>query len=145
MVKSTVRFSESVVEEIDTLVEEGYFESKSEFYRFASDFVLDLIVDDYRPETIDYEQIKSDVIPSGGPMPAGESDGEELPFFESLVLVRKYVLRGNMSDAEDFIDHHYSPDDRHALILEEYLEHYRSREPSEPEETARSTARNSPR
>lgn len=123
MVKSTVRFPEGVVEEIEALVEEGHFESKSEFYRFATDHMLELVLDEYDPETIDYEQIKSEVLPETPQQDIEEAT--ELPFFESLILVRKYALRGNIADAEDFIDHHYQASDRHALILEEILEQYR--------------------
>ena len=128
MVKSTVRFPESVVEEIELLVEEGHFESKSEFYRFATDYMLELVVDDYDPETIDFEEIKAGVLPDEQPSRTSDEDHEELPFFESVALVRQYVLRGNVSDAEDFIDHHYSAGSRHALLLEEFLNFYRSRE-----------------
>lgn len=122
MVKSTVRFPEPVVAEIETLVEEGHFESKSEFYRFATDYMLELIVDGYTPETIDFEQIKDDVL---GDRTAAATDPDELPFFESAVIVRKYALRGNVSDAEDFIDHHYTAGDREAMLLEELLNAYR--------------------
>ena len=49
MVKSTVRFPESVVGEIEALVEDGTFESKSEFYRFSTDYVLNQVLDEYEP------------------------------------------------------------------------------------------------
>jgi len=126
MVKSTVRFPESVVEEVESLVDEGHFESKSEFYRFATDDMLDRIDDDYTPETIDFEEIKREVAPEreGGD---ADREGEELPFLESAALVRRYVLRGNVSDAEDFIDHHYAADSRGALLLEELLNLYLAR------------------
>ena len=52
MVKSTVRFPESVVGEIESLVEDGRFESKSEFYRFSTDYVLNQVLDDYDPEDL---------------------------------------------------------------------------------------------
>ncbi len=122
MVKSTVRFPEPVVAEIETLVEEGHFESKSEFYRFATDYMLELVVDGYTPETIDFEEIKDDVLDD---RMATAPDSDELPFFESAVIVRKYALRGNISDAEDFIDHHYTAGDREAMLLEELLNAYR--------------------
>ncbi len=124
MVKSTVRFPAPVVEEIESLVEEGHFESKSEFYRFATDYMLELIVEDYTPETIDFEDIKSEVLVETN----GRSTPEdEVPFFDSVAMVRQYALRGNISDAEDFIDHQYTAGDRHALMLEELLNAYRQR------------------
>lgn len=120
MVKSTVRFPEPVVDEIESIVDDGAFESKSEFYRFATDYVLAQIRDSYEPQTIDFQEIESEV------MPAGPTESEELPFLESLALVRKFALRGELADAEDFIDHHYAAGDRHAILLEEYLDSFRS-------------------
>ncbi len=126
MVKSTVRFPESVVEDIESLVDDGRFESKSEFYRFSADYVLTEIVDDYDPETIDYEEIKSEVMPEPDRGIGGDHGTEQPPFFESVSFVRKLALRGNYSDAEDFIDHQYVPSDRHAIVLEELFQLYRA-------------------
>ena len=125
MVKSTVRFPESVVEEIESLVDEGNFESKSEFYRFSADYVLSRTLDEYDPETIDYEAIESEVIPETDREIGGAGDDDGPPFFESVAFVRKLALRGKFSDAEDFIDHQYVPGDRHAVLLEEILRLYR--------------------
>ncbi len=124
MVKHTVRFPKVVVDEISSTVEDGVFESKSEFHRFATDYVLHQTVDGYEPETIDYEQIKEEVLPQSDD---DDQFNEELPFFESVVIVRKYALRGEVSDAEDFLDHHYGPGHPHAMILEELLNAYRTR------------------
>lgn len=125
MVKSTVRFPESVVGEIESLVESGQFESKSEFYRFSTDYALNQVLDDYEPETIDYEEIKAEVMPQAERELVGDADADHPPFFESVSFVRKLALRGNFSDAEDFIDHQYVPSDRHAVVLEELLRLYR--------------------
>lgn len=131
MVKSTVRFPESVVEEVEGLVDSGQFESKSEFYRFSTDYVLSQVVDEYEPETIDYDEIEAKVIPDDQPTPTTEE--QELPFLESVALVRKFAARGQFNDAEDFIDHHYAAGDRHALLLEELLRLYRNNQTeSEP-------------
>ncbi|GAA0552813.1 hypothetical protein ABNG02_03360 [Halorubrum ejinorense] len=125
MVKSTVRFPEPVVEEIETLVEEGQFESKSEFYRFSADYVLSRTLDEYEPATIDYDAIEAEVIPEAERELGGDEEADEPPFFESVAFLRKLALRGNFSDAEDFIDHQYVPGDRHAVLLEEILQLYR--------------------
>ena len=125
MVKSTVRFPESVVDEIESLVEAEQFESKSEFYRFSSDYVLNQMVEDYDPATIDYEAIRSEVMPAADREIGADADADHPPFFESVSFVRKLALRGNFSDAEDFIDHQYTPSDRHAILLEEILRLYR--------------------
>jgi Arc/MetJ-type ribon-helix-helix transcriptional regulator len=131
MVKSTVRFPESVVDEIESLVEAEQFESKSEFYRFSSDYLLNQMVEDYDPATIDYEEIRSEVIPESEREIGSDGDADHPPFFESVSFVRKLALRGNFSDAEDFIDHQYTPSDRHAILLEEILQLYRG-EASQP-------------
>jgi Arc/MetJ-type ribon-helix-helix transcriptional regulator len=136
MVKSTVRFPESVVGEIESLVESGQFESKSEFYRFSTDYVLNQVVDDYEPETIDYEDIKAEVMPEAERELGGDAEADHPPFFESVAFVRKLALRGNFSDAEDFIDHQYAPSDRHAVVLEELLRLYREEAAPAPRETA---------
>jgi len=125
MVKSTVRFPEPVVEEIESLVEEGQFESKSEFYRFSADYVLSRTLDEYDPQTIDYDAIEAEVIPDAEREVGGDADADGPPFFDSVAFVRKLALRGNFSDAEDFIDHQYVPGDRHAVLLEELLRLYR--------------------
>jgi Arc/MetJ-type ribon-helix-helix transcriptional regulator len=126
MVKSTVRFPESVVGEIESLVEDGRFESKSEFYRFSTDYVLTQVLDEYEPETIDYHDIKAEVMPERERTLGTDADAEGPPFLESVSFVRKLALRGKFNDAEDFIDHQYAAGDRHAILLEELLRLYRS-------------------
>jgi Arc/MetJ-type ribon-helix-helix transcriptional regulator len=115
-----------VVGEIETLVEEDRFESKSEFYRFSTDYVLNQILDDYDPETIDYEDIKAEVMPEAGRELGTDAETGHPPFFESVSFVRKLALRRNFDDAEDFIDHQYTAGDRHAILLEELLRLYRA-------------------
>ena len=132
MVKSTVRFPETVVDEIEALVDAGQFESKSEFYRFSTDFVLTQLVDAYEPETIDYEQIRADVLPEAEHALGSDAPADGPPFFESVSFVRKLALRGRFSDAEDFIDHQYVPGDRDAVLLEELLRLYRQLEADRP-------------
>ena len=137
MVKSTVRFPETVVDEIEALVDAGQFESKSEFYRFSTDYVLTQLVDAYEPETIDYEQIRADVLPEREQALGSDAASEGPPFFESVSFVRKLALRGRFSDAEDFIDHQYVPSDRDAILLEELLRLYRQLEADRPAATER--------
>jgi Arc/MetJ-type ribon-helix-helix transcriptional regulator len=132
MVKSTVRFPETVVDEIEALVDAGQFESKSEFYRFSTDYVLTQLVDAYEPETIDYEQIRADVLPETEHALGSDAASDGPPFFESVSFVRKLALRGRFSDAEDFIDHQYVPGDRDAILLEELLRLYRQLEADRP-------------
>ncbi|GGJ06257.1 hypothetical protein GCM10008995_15190 [Halobellus salinus] len=151
MVKSTVRFPESVVDEIESLVEAEQFESKSEFYRFSSDYALNQMVADYDPTTIDYEAIRSEVMPEPEREIGADADADHPPFLESVSFVRKLALRGNFSDAEDFIDHQYTPSDRHAILLEEILRLYRAdtsppgrRSPPEGERASQPSAADPP-
>ncbi|UPW00489.1 transcriptional regulator [Halorussus gelatinilyticus] len=124
MVKSTVRFPEPVVEEIEALVEDGVVESKSEFHRFCSEYVLAQLDPDFEPETLDFEELEDALIRDAGP-----SEEEGLSFLESVLFIRKHALRGNVQDAEDFIDHHYDPADRDAVLLEELLSFYHESSP----------------
>ncbi len=128
MVKNTVRFHEDVVDEIEGLVDDGVLESKSEFYRFASEYVLQRITEGYEPHMVDYDSVKAELGPDA-PRTIG-ADGDPnaspgIPFLDSAAMIRKYALRGNFTDAEDFIDHHYEAGERDAMLLEELLDLYR--------------------
>jgi len=128
MVKNTVRFHEDVVDEIEGLVEDGVLESKSEFYRFASEYVLQRISEEYEPHMVDYDSVRAELVPDDPRTIGGESGieaGSGIPFLDSAAMVRKYALRGNFVDAEDFIDHHYEAGERDAMLLEELLDLYR--------------------
>ena len=129
MVKNTVRFHEDVVEEIEGLVDDGVLESKSEFYRFASEYVLQRISEGYEPHMVDYDSVKAELGPDEprtlGRDGTGGGVESAIPFLESAAMVRKYALRENFADAEDFIDHHYEPGERDAMLLEELLDLYR--------------------
>jgi Arc/MetJ-type ribon-helix-helix transcriptional regulator len=126
MVKNTVRFHEDVVDEIEGLVEEGVLESKSEFYRFASEYVLQRISEGYEPHMVDYDSVKAELGPDDPRTIGGDTaEGSGIPFLESAAMVRKYAFRGNFADAEDFIDHHYEAGERDAMLLEELLDLYR--------------------
>jgi Arc/MetJ-type ribon-helix-helix transcriptional regulator len=134
MVKNTVRFHEDVVDEIERLVEDGVLESKSEFYRFASEYVLQRISEEYEPHMVDYDSVRAELAPDDPRTIGGEESieaGSGIPFLDSAAMVRKYALRGNFADAEDFIDHHYEAGERDAMLLEELLELYRESRRSE--------------
>jgi Arc/MetJ-type ribon-helix-helix transcriptional regulator len=144
MVKSTVRFPESVIGEIESLVEAGYFESKSEFHRFASEYVLTEVAEDYDPEMIDFESVRADLMPVRTFVETAGRPRDDGSFLQSAVMVRRYVFRGKFRDAEDFIDHHYAPDERDCLLLEELLELYRRSLRGRPAESERSPDRDRP-
>ncbi|WP_247004954.1 ribbon-helix-helix domain-containing protein [Halosolutus gelatinilyticus] len=126
MAKDTVRYPDEVVEQIDALVEDGMFESKSEFYRFSAEYVLALIDPDHEVKTFNFEEIKSELaISEEDHAKALGTDGGTF-FLDAVITVRKQGLRGNYEAAERFIDIHYDETDQECIILEELLGTYRN-------------------
>lgn len=125
VVKSTVRFPESVMDRVEEMVEEGVFSSKSEFQRFAVEFVLSEI-DEYEPEMIDYDELRREAFPNGSPIARGTQAPEEAEtFYENAARVRQFAIRGNISTAEEYIDTTYPVTDPRCLLLDELLDSYR--------------------
>ncbi|WP_255171606.1 ribbon-helix-helix domain-containing protein [Natrononativus amylolyticus] len=127
MAKDTVRYPDDVVEEIDALVEDGMFESKSEFYRFSAEYVLTLVNPDHEVETFNFDEIKSELRIDEQVQPGAIGTDGGTFFLDAVITIRKYGLRGNYEAAERFIDTHYDPTDQECLILEELLGTYRDR------------------
>ncbi|RQH00396.1 CopG family transcriptional regulator [Natrarchaeobius oligotrophus] len=126
MAKDTVRYPDEVVEEIDALVDDGMFESKSEFYRFSAEYVLSLINPEHNVKTFNFEEIKSELaISEADHARALGTDGGTF-FLDAVITVRKQGLRGNYEAAERFIDTHYDASDQECIILEELLGTYRN-------------------
>ena len=124
MTKETVRSPDEVVDAVEEVIDDGVFESKSEFYRFSAEYVLDSLVADYDPETLDYDEIVADLrehhdLDDGA---APETDGA---FLATLLAVRKEGLRGEYEAAEAEIDGQYDHADVEAVVLEELLDTYR--------------------
>ncbi|SDR44591.1 ribbon-helix-helix domain-containing protein [Natronobacterium texcoconense] len=127
MAKDTVRYPDEIVEQIDELVDDGMFESKSEFYRFSAEYVLTLINPDHEVETFNFDEIKSEIdISEEDHAKALGTDGGTF-FLDSVITVRKHGLRGDYEAAERYIDTHYDPTDQECIILEELLGTYRDR------------------
>jgi Arc/MetJ-type ribon-helix-helix transcriptional regulator len=126
MVKSTVRFSETVMDRVEELVSRESFSSKSEFQRFAVEFVLSEI-DDYEPEMIDFEDVRDEVFPRQSLVrepdsvgdPVGEPGGE---FYQVAARVRQFASRGEIETARDLIDTHYAASDPRCMILDDIVE-----------------------
>ena len=126
MAKDTVRYPDEVVEAIDELVDDGMFESKSEFYRFSAEYVLTLVNDDHEVETFNFDEIKSELdISEHEHATALGTDGGTF-FLDAVITVRKHGLRGDYEAAERFIDTHYDSTDQECIILEELLGTYRN-------------------
>ena len=125
MAKDTVRYPDAVVDEIDSLVENGVFESKSEFYRFSAEYVLAIVDDEYEPETFNYRELKDELDLEEDPRLLGADGGRD--FLDAVITVRQYGLRNDFEAAEQYIDDNYEPTDRSGMILEELLSTYRER------------------
>jgi len=126
MTKETVRYPDEVVAAVEDVISDGVFESKSEFYRFSAEYVLDGLIDGYEPETFDFEEIVADLEDGHGFGDGGGSAARaEGDFLQAVLEVRKASLRGDFDDAEDFIDAEYGTGDVEAVVLEELLDRYR--------------------
>lgn len=123
MAKDTVRYPDDVVDEIDRLVEDGVFESKSEFYRFSAEYVLALVDDDWEPQTFNYGELKDELDLADEPVLIGADGGRD--FLNAVITVRQYGLRNDFEAAERFIDENYDAAGRPGMILEELLRTYR--------------------
>lgn len=128
MVKSTVRFSETVMERVEEMVSEETFSNKSEFQRFAVELVLSEIAD-YDPEMLDFEELRDQVLPSRSLITEAEEapDGED-EFYRIAARVRQFAIRGDLETAEEYIDTHYPPTDPRCMLLDDILETYRDHE-----------------
>ncbi|WP_254764846.1 CopG family transcriptional regulator [Natrinema marinum] len=125
MAKDTVRYPDDVVAKIDQLVDDGMFESKSEFYRFSAEYVLTLLDSDHEVKTFNFDEIKTELdISEHDHAEALGADGGTL-FLDAVINVRKHGLRGDYEAAERFIDTHYDETDQECIILEELLGTYR--------------------
>ena len=132
MVKSTVRFSETVMDRVEELVSGETFSSKSEFQRFAVEFVLSEI-DDYEPEMLDFEDVRQEVFPENSPHRGEEFVPEAgAEFYQVAARVRQFAIRGEIETARDLIDTHYPATDPRSLLLDDIVETYRTREESQP-------------
>ena len=123
MVKSTVRFSETVMDRVEELVSGEEFSSKSEFQRFAVEYVLSEI-DDYEPEMLDFEDVRGEVFPDHAVSrgePDGEGDGE---FYQVAARVRQFALSDEIETARELIDTRYPATDPRAMVLDDIIETY---------------------
>lgn len=125
MAKDTVRYPEQVVERIDALVEDGVFESKSEFHRFAAEYVLFLLDEGYDPAMFSFDELRTELALDEARTDAAAVGDGGTHFLEAAITVRRHGLRGEYDDAEAFIDDHYDLIDRESLLLDELLDQYR--------------------
>jgi Arc/MetJ-type ribon-helix-helix transcriptional regulator len=129
MAKDTVRYPDPVVAAIDEQVADGVFESKSEFYRFAAEYVLTLLSETYQPQTFAFEELRRELAVDEQRR-ADADGGAPEPFLATAAAVRQAALRGDAERAVDLIDGRYDPTDREALLLDELLATYAARSES---------------
>lgn len=127
MAKDTVRYPDPVVAAIDEQVADGVFESKSEFYRFAAEYVLTLLAEEYEAQTFAFEELRRELAVDEQRRAAAGEDGAPEPFLATAAAVRQAALRGDAERAVDLIDARYDPTDREALLLDELLATYAAR------------------
>jgi Arc/MetJ-type ribon-helix-helix transcriptional regulator len=133
MAKDTVRYPDPVVAAIDEQVADGVFESKSEFYRFAAEYVLDLLAEEYEPQTFAFEELRRELAVDERRDTGDDPD----PFLRTAAAVRQAALRGDTDAAAAVIDRRYEPTDREALLLDELLAAYGARAERESRPPAR--------
>jgi Arc/MetJ-type ribon-helix-helix transcriptional regulator len=125
MVKSTVRFPETVMDHVEEMVEEGLFSSKSEFQRFAVEYVLSEVTD-YDPEIVGFEEMCAETVRDGPVIPEAESTPQaEHGFIDVVARVRQLAVRGDVATATEYVDTHYPPTDPRSILLEDLLTTYR--------------------
>ncbi|NKE36559.1 transcriptional regulator [Natronococcus sp. JC468] len=128
MAQETIRFSESIVDEVEDLVENGEFEHKSEFYRFATEVLLNALNEEYDPEMVKYDRLLESVTNrSEGPGldPGVQHDDDAgSTFYRSATTIRRHARRGESEAAEEHIDARYPPERGEYLLLEDLLDYY---------------------
>lgn len=124
MVKSTVRSPETVMDHVEQMVEEGSFSSKSEFQRFAVEYVLSEVTD-YDPEIVDFEEICAEALRDGPVIQGAESTTQsEHGFIDTAARVRQLAIRGDVATAIEYVDTQYPPTDPRSMLLEDLLTAY---------------------
>lgn len=134
MVKSTVRFSETVMDRVEEMVSEESFSSKSEFQRFAVELVLSEVAD-YEPEMLDFDELHEQVLPSTTLINEAEQPSTtEDEFYQTAARVRQFAIRGELDTAEEYIDTNYPSTDPRCMLLDDFLDSYRTDETDETDE-----------
>ena len=114
MTKTTFRDDEEAIQEVDKLVEDDIFSSKSEFYKFTRDFVIEQLVESYEPVMEDYDQ-KRDELESleRGALAVAYAEEEIRQHFDYAVAVERIL--DSERDQDEKLDEIQS-------ITEEYFE-----------------------
>jgi Arc/MetJ-type ribon-helix-helix transcriptional regulator len=112
------------MDRVEEMVEDDVFSSKSEFQRFAVEYLLSEI-GEHDTEMVDFDEIRYELFASG-PAADGIGDAElNEGFYENAARVRKYAVRGDIETAEEYIDTAYPVTDPRSLLLDDLLDAYR--------------------
>jgi hypothetical protein len=121
MAKETVRYPDALVARIEAFVNDSSaFESKSEYHRFASEFLLSLLDPDHEPSVLGYGEIFDDLGTELEDV-LGEPGVEDERFLETYIRVRRHLLHGEHDEARVVVDEMYDVTDREALLLDELI------------------------
>ena len=113
------------MDRVEEMVEDDVFSSKSEFQRFAVEYVLSEL-GEYEAEMVDFEEIRSELFVSEPARTNGHEDAElNEAFYENAARVGQYAIRGDIETAEEYIDTAYPVTDPRCLLLDDLLEAYR--------------------
>lgn len=121
MAKETVRYPDALVARIEAFVtDSSAFESKSEYHRFASEYLLSLLDPNHDPSVLGYDEIFEDLTADLAAVQADTEDENE-PFLETYIHVRRHLLHGEREAARAAVDEAYDVTDREALLLDELI------------------------
>ena len=112
------------MDRVEEMVEDDVFSSKSEFQRFAVEYVLSEL-GEYEAEMVDFEEIRNELFASGPPADARDDAELNEAFYENAARVRQYAVRGDIGTAEEYIDTAYPITDPRCLLLDDLLDAYR--------------------
>lgn len=128
MVKSTVRFPEEMMEQIEEAVDDEIFTSKSEFQRFAVEYILSEGYD-YNSKMTGYDEIREEVIGANVIQQAEQPDTVNDGFYKHMAQVHRFATRGEIETAKEYIDTQYAVTDPRRLLLDEFLARFCSDAP----------------
>lgn len=119
------------MEEVEEMVDQGLFSSKSEFQRFAVEFVLSEM-GSYEPEMVNFEELKMEAFEGGQPMQNSVATPDDTEsYYENAARVKQFAIRGDITIAEEYIDTTYPVTDPRCLLLDDLLASYRTLEESD--------------
>ena len=122
MAKSTVRFPEEVLDEVQSHIEDGKFTNQSEFQRFATEYVLCEMSDDYSPTVTEFDEILNEVFPQKTTgLDDTRIDEDPSGFLKTASRVRQFANRGDIQTATELIDNRYPPTSPEAMILDDII------------------------